>query len=177
MNMNFFKPQSLVLLPVSFFLFGCATMSDKNPTMAVAELAPTQGNQAHGTVQFEQKGSKVQVIAHITGLPANSEHGFHVHEKGDCSAPDGTSAGGHFNPMSEPHGHGMHRHVGDMPNLVADANGVANLSVELDLMTLREGSNNIIGRGIIVHASPDDYASQPTGNAGGRIACGVIKAK
>ncbi len=166
---------SLVLAVVMAGSASLALAADK----AVAELAPTQGNNVKGTVQFEQKGDKVLVTAEVTGLAANSEHGFHVHEKGDCSAPDGTSAGGHFNPENKPHGHAsMERHVGDMPNLKADANGVAKASFELDLMTLKEGSaNNIIGRGLIVHKDPDDYKSQPVGNAGARIACGVIKAQ
>lgn len=146
---------------------------------AVAELAPTQGNAVKGSVQFEQKGDKIMVTVDVSGLPANSEHGFHVHEKGDCSAPDGTSAGGHFNPENKPHGHeGTERHVGDMPNLKSDANGVAKASFELDLMTLKDGSaNNIINRAVIVHKDPDDYKSQPVGNAGARVACGVIKAQ
>lgn len=146
---------------------------------AVAELAPTEGNAVKGTVQFEQKDDKVMVVADVSGLPPNSEHGFHIHEKGDCSAADGTSAGGHFNPANKPHGHGTaERHVGDMPNLKADAHGVAKASFEMDLMTLNDGSaNNIVHRAVIVHKDPDDYKSQPVGNAGARVACGVIKAQ
>ena len=114
--------------------------------------------------------------ATVTGLKPNQEHGFHIHEVGDCSAGDGMSAKGHFNPAEKPHGHytTTARHTGDMPNLRADAQGRAEAKFELDVMTLAPGQNNIIGRSVIVHAQPDDYKSQPVGNAGARLACGVI---
>lgn len=145
---------------------------------AEAQLRPTQGNQASGTVRFVQQGDTVSVTATVSGLKAGA-HGFHIHEKGDCSAPDGTSAGGHFNPMDKPHGHPdkAERHVGDMPMLEADANGTANLKWSTTGMTVDQGKTGIVGRAVIVHAAPDDFATQPTGNAGGRLACGVIEAK
>ncbi|HKY01883.1 MAG TPA: superoxide dismutase family protein [Burkholderiales bacterium] len=165
----------LVLTVLSLSLAACA--GDKAGPRAVANLQPTQGNTASGEVVFEQKGSVVLVKAEVKGLKPNAEHGFHIHEKGDCSAADGTSAGGHFNPAGKPHGshHMMEAHAGDMPNLKADANGVAKLNAELTNVTLNAGASNILGKGVIVHAMPDDYKSQPTGNAGARIACGVIK--
>jgi Cu-Zn family superoxide dismutase len=174
--MKCFTVKSLIALSATALIAGCATMSG-SPSSAVAQLQSTSGSNVKGSIQFEQKGSKVLVIANVTGLEPNTEHGFHVHEKGDCSAPDGTSAGGHFNPLGHPHGSGAMRHVGDMPNLKADASGVAKLSVELDLLSLgSDATGNIVGRAVIVHKNPDDYTSQPVGNAGARLACGVIKA-
>jgi Cu-Zn family superoxide dismutase len=157
-------------------LSGCATLSPSKPG-ASAQLQPTAGNSATGTVNFTQKGDKLLVQADITGLTPG-DHGFHIHEKGDCSAPDGTSAGGHFNPTSQEHGNpdSAHHHFGDLPMLTADATGHAKITVELDSITLAPGSGNIIGRGVIVHAKADDYQTQPTGNSGGRVACGVIAA-
>jgi len=145
---------------------------------ATAELAPTKGSSVSGTVSFVQAGDKVRVLAEVSGLSPGA-HGFHVHEKGDCSAPDGTSAGGHFNPGGKPHGnpdHDMH-HAGDMPQLIANAAGVAKLTAYLDMITLGDGANNIVGRSVIVHAAPDDFKTQPTGNSGARLACGVIVKK
>jgi Cu-Zn family superoxide dismutase len=141
---------------------------------ATATLKPTSGNTAAGTVTFTQKGDKVAVVANVTGL-SPGPHGFHIHEKGDCSAPDAMSAGGHFNPTAKPHGDptGADHHAGDMPQLVADAGGNANLSAELSPMTLG-GANDIVGKAVVVHKDADDFKTQPTGNSGARVACGVI---
>lgn len=157
-------------------LAGCATMGGGEPR-ASAQLQPTRGNNVAGNVTFTQKGDKVVVAAKVSGLKPNQEHGFHVHEKGDCSSGDGMSAGGHFNPNGSPHGHHSNpaRHAGDMPNLKADASGNASMSVELDLITVSDGPTSVVGRGLIVHANPDDYKSQPVGNAGARMACAVIQ--
>lgn len=157
-------------------LAGCQSMSSSEPALASAGLKPTTGNKTVGEVTFEQVGSKVRVAAQFIGLKPNQEHGFHIHEKGDCSSGDGMSAGGHFNPYGKPHGTGAERHAGDLPNLKADAKGRAKLSVELDIITVTPGPASIVGRGIVVHAQADDYTSQPVGNAGARMACGVIKA-
>jgi Cu-Zn family superoxide dismutase len=166
--------QVLVLLAAAA-LAGCQTMSDEAPR-ASAGLEPTKGNKAIGEVNFEQMGSKVRVIAQVIRLPANGEFGFHIHEVGDCSSGDGMSAKGHFNPYGKPHGQGAERHAGDMPNLKSDAKGKAKLTVDLDIITLTRGPASIVGRGVLIHADADDYRTQPTGNAGARIACGVIKA-
>ena len=166
--------QVLVLLTAAA-LAGCQTMSDE-PLRASAGLEPTKGNKAIGEVNFEQMGGKVRVTAQVIRLPANREFGFHIHEVGDCSSGDGMSAKGHFNPYGKPHGQGAERHAGDMPNLKSDAKGKAKLTEDLDLITIARGPASIIGRGVVVHADPDDYRTQPTGNAGARIACGVIKA-
>jgi superoxide dismutase, Cu-Zn family len=157
-------------------LAGCQTMSSDGPMLASAGLEPTKGNKAIGEISFEQVGNKVRVVAQVVRLPANGEFGFHIHEKGDCSSGDGMSAGGHFNPYGKPHGQGAERHAGDLPNLKSDAKGRARLSVEMDIVTLKPGPANIVGRSVIVHAQPDDYRTQPTGNAGARLACGVIRA-
>ena len=155
---------------------GCASMGTSGPR-ATAKLAPTAGNSTAGTVTFTRDGDRVRVVAQVSGLAAGA-HGFHVHEKGDCSAPDATSAGGHFNPGSQPHGNpavGAH-HAGDMPLLVADASGNATLDVTLSGIALGGGANDIVGRSVVVHKDPDDFKSQPAGNSGARIACGVIVA-
>ncbi|MFN8755558.1 MAG: superoxide dismutase family protein [Burkholderiales bacterium] len=157
-------------------LAGCASMAPEGP-VAVANLEPTKGNNTSGSVTFTQVGDKVRVVADVKGLKPGAEHGFHVHDKGDCSSGDGMSTGGHFNPTGKPHAHHStaERHAGDMPSLVADANGNAKLSVVLDVMSVSTGAGSVVGRGLIVHRDPDDYKSQPTGNAGPRIACAVIR--
>ncbi|WP_202843625.1 superoxide dismutase family protein [Luteimonas saliphila] len=146
-------------------------------TTATATLAPTEGNEVAGRLQFAIVDGGIRVTGEVTGLAPGSEHGFHVHETGDCSAPDGSSAGGHFNPASTAHGRvgeGEH-HAGDSDNIVANDQGVATVDTLLRGATLGDGeSTEVIGRGVIVHADPDDYATQPTGNAGARLACGVI---
>lgn len=146
---------------------------------ASAQLAPTAGNQVSGTVNFSERlmGSGVRVTGEVRGLRPNSEHGFHVHEKGDCSAPDATSAGGHFNPGGQPHGHiGQGpAHAGDMPNISADAQGVARFDFNLPALSVAGGANSVVGRALVVHRDVDDYRSQPAGNSGPRVACGVIR--
>jgi len=158
---------------------GCQSVPEaQQPLRATAQLLPTKGNKTLGEVTFEQVGNKVRVMAVVRGLKPGSEHGFHIHEVGDCSSGDGTSTKGHFNPHGKPHGHhasGAH-HAGDLPSLRAAKNGGAKLDTMLDTLTLAPGPASIVGRGLIVHADPDDYKTQPTGNAGARIACGVIKA-
>lgn len=159
-------------------LAACQTAPSEEAAQATGALKPTKGNKTYGEVTFEQVGGKVRVVANIVGLKPNAEHGFHVHEAGDCSSGDGMSAKGHFNPYNKPHGHygSAERHAGDMPNLKADKAGRARLNVELDTITVKPGPASVVGRGLIVHADPDDYKSQPTGNAGARLACAVIQA-
>ena len=142
-------------------------------------LAPLQDSGVAGDLAFAIADGGVRIHGSITGLPAGGQHGFHVHETGDCSAPDGSSAGGHFNPAGAPHGDrhgdGPH-HAGDMPNLDVAADGSAAVDQVLAGLEIASGGpNDIVGRAVIVHAQADDYATQPTGNAGGRIACGVIE--
>jgi len=146
-------------------------------TSAVADLQPTQGNDVKGTVTFTEQDKGVRVVADISGLTPG-EHGFHIHDKGDCSAPDGSSAGGHFNPTGKPHGapNAEDSHVGDMGNIMADASGNAHIDKVFTKPSLH-GEDSIIGHAVIVHGGRDDLESQPSGNAGPRVACGVIKAK
>jgi len=151
--------------------------ADKSaPTQASALLAPTQGNVVQGKVSFKQEADNgIRVTVEVSGLTPGS-HGFHIHEKGDCSAPDASSAGGHFNPHQTAHGkigEGAH-HAGDLPSLEADAQGNAGFDTVLNSITF-SGEHTIIGRSLIVHADPDDYVSQPTGNSGPRVACAVIQ--
>ena len=143
---------------------------------AMAQLNPTQGNQATGVATFHEMGGQTMVHVRVTGLKPNAEHGFHVHERGDCSAPDGTSAGGHFNPTGAQHGdpRGTAHHAGDLPNLRADERGNAEMRLPLAGLTLSRGDTSILDRALVIHAQPDDYRSQPAGNSGPRIACGVI---
>jgi Cu-Zn family superoxide dismutase len=144
---------------------------------AVVKLSPASGANARGEVTFTQEEKGVRVVGSFTGL-AMGEHGFHIHEKGDCSAPDAASAGGHFNPTNKPHGarEAADRHVGDLGNLKADPYGMARVNFVDDKLSF-EGTNSIIGKAVIVHEKVDDYTTQPTGNAGGRQACGVIEMK
>lgn len=173
------KTLSIALLSVAA-ITGCASMSGSGP-IAVANMEPTQGNQAQGTVSFVKHGDRLLVDARLTGLPPGL-HGFHIHEKGDCSAPDGMSAGGHFNPTGHAHGGPLQavRHGGDLGNIRADANGVAELQLSIstsEVNVSKFGASSIVGKGLIVHADPDDFKTQPTGNAGKRLACGVINLK
>lgn len=149
--------------------------SDKEITEVVSVLHPTVGNDVNGVVRFFETDEGVRVVAEINNLAPNSTHGFHIHQYGDCSALDGTSAGGHFNPFDTQHGgpDSDERHVGDLGNISVDENGFAELD-EVDPMLSLNGPDSIIGRGIIVHAGEDDLESQPTGAAGARLSCGVI---
>jgi len=168
--------RALLSILIAGILAGCATLGGGGPS-ATAQLQPTRGNSVTGKVSFTQKGDKVAVVANVSGLKPNQEHGFHVHEKGDCSSGDGMSAAGHFNPNGSPHGRHTDQahHAGDMPNLKADASGNASFTAELDAVSVSEGPTSVVGRGLIVHAQPDDYKSQPVGNAGARLACAVIQ--
>jgi len=142
---------------------------------AVAVLHATAGNNCHGTVRFTQEGDSVKVVADIEGLAPGQKHAFHIHQFGDCTSADGASAGGHYNP--ENHQHGLptsdSRHAGDLGNLQADNDGKAHYEITVKNVSVAGLKNPIIGRGVIVHAKVDD-GGQPVGNAGARIACGVI---
>ena len=151
-----------------------AANGDGTVTKAVAVFHPTEGNQARGTVTFTAVEGGVRVVANVEGLAPGS-HGFHIHQFGDCSSGDGKSAGGHFNPKGMQHGGPMaeERHVGDLGNIEADENGSAKLEWTDNFLSF-SGASSIIGRGVIVHEKADDLSTQPTGDAGARLACGVI---
>lgn len=156
-----------------------APSSTSSVASATANLAAASGSLVSGSLKLMPMSGGVHVTGEVGGLQPNSTHAFHIHEKGDCSAADASSAGGHFNPMSQPHGRassGAH-HAGDADNIVANAKGVARIDAHFDGIVLGGGgANDAIGKGVIVHADPDDYTSQPAGNAGARVACGVIEA-
>ncbi|HVI59627.1 MAG TPA: superoxide dismutase family protein [Luteimonas sp.] len=144
---------------------------------ATVNLASASGSIVSGKLSIVPMGDGVHITGEVGGLGAGQTHAIHVHEKGDCSAVDASSAGGHFNPTGSAHGRAgtpVH-HAGDMDNIVADADGVAKIDIHLSGVTLGGGAaNDIAGRAVIVHAAPDDYTSQPSGNAGARVACGVV---
>ena len=158
----------------SLLLWGCSG-EPSAPAKLRCDLAPTTGSTASGWISFEPMGDHAHVKAQVKGL-SPGKHGFHIHEKGDCSSGDGKSAGGHFNPAGMPHGgpDADQRHAGDLGNLEADASGVASYD-RMDLGIQLTGENSILGRAVIVHAGEDDLSTQPTGAAGARLACGVIE--
>jgi Cu-Zn family superoxide dismutase len=162
------------LLPLAA---ACQSMHGDGPK-ASATLEPTKGSTVRGSTTFTQHGDKVRVVASVSGLKPNGEFGFHVHEAGDCSSGDGMSTKGHFNPHNKPHGRAgtAERHGGDLPSLKSDGAGNATLNAEVDMITVAPGASSVVGRGLIVHAQPDDFTTQPTGNAGARSACAVIRA-
>lgn len=170
------------LITAGFLLTSCGEQQPRQtppvtkPTgrVAYANLKPTEGNNVTGTVEFIELEEGVKVIGRVQGLQ-QGEHGFHIHEFGDCSAPDGTSAGGHYNPGNEPHGgpDDVPRHAGDLGNITADKDGNGDYE-RIDYIIKLQGPDSIIGKSVIVHMNNDDFISQPTGNAGARVACGVI---
>jgi len=142
------------------------------------KMEPKSGSNVSGMVDFTEKDGVVTMTANIVGL-TEGIHAIHIHEKADCSAPDGTSTGGHWNPTGQPHGkwgssEGYHK--GDIGNLQAGTDGKASISMSTDEWCIGCGDPNkdIVGKGIIVHAGEDDFVTQPTGNAGGRASCGGI---
>jgi superoxide dismutase, Cu-Zn family len=173
MKTNFRNHFAVTVLSVISICSLTSLASAQETKKAIAVLHSASGSQVMGTVTFTQMGDTVQVVADITGLTPG-KHGFHIHEFGDCSAADASSAGGHFNPMKKPHGapDATERHAGDLGNVEADSTGKAHLELKDNMLKL-SGENSILGRGVIVHEKVDDW-SQPTGNAGGRLACGVI---
>lgn len=165
-----------VLLALSFVPALCAHAADAtNAQEAVAVMHPTAGQKCHGVVRFTTEGDSVKVVADLEGLAPDQKHAFHIHQYGDCTSADGMSAGGHYNPESHQHGlpENEHRHAGDLGNVQADKDGKAHYEITVTNISISGSKNPILGRGVIVHAKVDD-GSQPTGNAGGRIACGVI---
>lgn len=163
-----------ILMMASMMALAAVSAQAEPVTKAVAVLSPTKGSNVSGTVTFTKVDGGVKIVADLTGLKPG-EHGFHIHEFGDCSAPDATSAGGHFNPQHTQHGapDATARHAGDFGNLVADDSGKAHYE-RVDTMMALDGANSVVGHAVIVHEKADDLKTQPTGNAGARVACGVI---
>lgn len=163
-----------VLVGAVISLGSFSTSFAQETTKAIAVLNPASGSSVTGTVTFTKTGDGVTVVADIGGLKPG-KHGFHVHQFGDCSAPDATSAGDHYNPTKHPHAgpDTTPRHMGDLGNLEADASGKAHLELKDKTLKL-SGENSIVGYAVIVHEKADDLKTQPTGDAGGRVACGVV---
>jgi Cu-Zn family superoxide dismutase len=171
--------QHTLFIPLVLLVWMTACVSsDSEPEKPVAEavavIHPVGNSGVQGTVRFEEKLSETLVVANLTGLEPG-KHGIHIHEYGDCSAPGAESAGGHFAPDGYPHGAptDLKHHAGDLGNITADTAGVAHLELIEDRIKLN-GKHSIIGRAVIIHAEADDFSSQPSGNAGERIGCGVI---
>lgn len=156
-------------------LGGCADMQTPAASSASAELQPASGSQVRGRVTFTQAGERVHATGDIAGHTPGRK-GFHIHDKGDCSAPDAMSAAGHYNPDKAKHGAPGAGHAGDLGNITFDARGNAHIDMMASGITVsRTAPNGIIGRALIVHMQEDDLKTDPTGNAGGRAACGVIR--
>jgi Cu-Zn family superoxide dismutase len=155
---------------------GGKSASQPGPAKATVKLTATANNTPRGEVTFTTEAGGVHVAGSFSGL-VYGEHGFHIHEKGDCSAPDASSAGGHFNPGGKPHAarDAAMRHAGDLGNLKADPYGLARVDFVDSTISL-SGADSIIGKAVIIHEKADDFTTQPSGNAGARQACGVIEA-
>lgn len=143
---------------------------------AKATLEGREGSGISGTVTFTEGGDGVAIVAEVSGVEPAGKHGFHLHEVGDCSAEDFTSAGGHFNPTGVDHAcpPTEPRHAGDLGNIEIGEGGTGTLEQTSNLVTLGEGVSSIVGKAVILHEGEDDCTSQPTGAAGARLACGVI---
>jgi Cu-Zn family superoxide dismutase len=179
----------MLLLSGAFLLGGCEMMHAHDHgeawasvKSAIAVLQPTDGNpNVKGVIMFEDMGDHLHVWGEVSGLAPNSTHGFHIHEFGDASARDGMSSGGHYNPEGAAHQHANigepMAHAGDLGNITADAGGIAKIDLRAKSISVAKMKNPVIGRAVVVHANPDDLKSQPAGNAGPRIAVGVIGVK
>lgn len=154
-------------------LFAASCASSPKP-MAMTMLLPSTGSSPHGMVHFQETPDGVEVRVDLTGVPPGV-HGFHVHEKGDC-ADSGNAAGGHFNPTNMPHAapDATSHHAGDFGNVTAEANGEIHTRFTTRSITVREGTRSVVGRAVVLHASSDDLRTQPSGNAGRPIACGIV---
>jgi len=156
--------------------FGAAAVSAKEGEKATATIESKSGSKVTGKAEFTELasgGTKVEIwIENATP----GSHGLHLHEKGDCSAPDATSAGAHFNAAGNPHAAPTEkaRHNGDLGNIEVGQDGKGHLSVTSDLLTVAPGPNSVKGKAVVFHEKTDDMKTQPTGNAGGRFGCGVV---
>lgn len=167
--------KKLVSISAILLLAACATGKKELP-MAVTVLTPLGESTANGRVHFQELADgRVEVKVDLSNVPPGV-HGFHIHEHGACH-DTGNAAGGHFNPGGTPHAGPERpiRHAGDFGNVIADPKGEVHASLVTDGITVSPGPNSVVGRAVILHAKPDDFVTQPTGNAGARIACGVIQ--
>ncbi len=157
-----------------------ATQLNATGRTAVANISSASGSGLTGTATFTEEGGKVKLVLTVDKA-SPGPHAVHLHQNGDCSAPDATSAGPHWNPTKQPHGkrgEGSH-HKGDMPNMEVGQDGKGRLELTVDGWTIggSDTTTNVVNRAIIVHAKADDYKSQPAGNAGDRVGCGVVTMK
>jgi len=183
MKKNFCKFSFVIIIVSGFIIAGCQNRqhemnvhaSDTSViSRAICILYPVDSNTAKGILVFEKVDGGIRITGEITGL-SEGKHGMHVHQFGDCSSQGATSAGPHFNPHNKIHGgpSDTARHVGDLGNVAASDMGTAKIDVVDSLLSF-SGENSVIGRSFVVHATADDLTTQPSGNSGGRIACGVI---
>jgi Cu-Zn family superoxide dismutase len=143
---------------------------------ASAAIEARSGSSLSGTAQFMMHGGMMMITVSLKGAPPG-QHAVHIHEKGDCSAPDASSAGGHFNPAGHQHGSpdAPEHHAGDLGNITIGEDGTGSLMIHSSDLSLAAGPNSVVGRALVVHEKTDDFVTQPSGNAGGRIGCGVIQ--
>lgn len=173
------KKYILFSVVVFAVIIACKSGSNTNSNSLTIKLEPKSGSNVTGTATFTEKNGFVTFEAKLSGLKPGV-HAIHIHEKADCSAVDAASAGGHWNPLHVKHGKwtDAEHHKGDIGNFTADENGNGTISLKTDEWCIGCGDANkdILNKGLIVHANPDDFTTQPTGNAGGRVACsGIIK--
>jgi Cu-Zn family superoxide dismutase len=174
------KARVMILAVAALLAAGCDTFS-RGP-LAEAQVKGPDGSRVWGRVTFHQPegsdaGGRVFVRADINGLPNTGQFGFQVHERGDCTGPDFASAGGRFNPDGKPQGSGnpADRPAGVLPTMSSNGEGIAMYAATTDRLTVAPGPRSVVGRSIIIFASPDNARTPPTGNASARIACGVIR--
>lgn len=169
------KKISTLLLVATLAMVSCKTKTSSN--QITISLEPKSESTVAGTATFIEKEGVVSLEAKLTGLTPGI-HAIHIHEKADCSSPDGKSAGGHWNPTFKKHGKwgDEEYHKGDIGNFTADVDGNATVVFKTDEWCIGCGDDtkNILNKGLIVHENPDDYRTQPTGDAGGRVACSAI---
>jgi Cu-Zn family superoxide dismutase len=178
--------RSGIALAALAILWGCASSSSGTAASVAPPAGPTataviegrSGSRLTGTATFTQNGSAVHVVIDLANAPEGI-HGVHLHEKGDCSAPDATSAGGHFNPTGMQHGSpdAASHHAGDFGNMTIGSEGHGRLELDSTALTVAPGDHSVAGRAIVIHAKADDMQTQPTGNSGARIGCGVVQQK
>lgn len=175
-----------ILLICTGLLTSCNTRNQSNSGVndekatAIADLEPASGSNVSGTATFTEENGKVRFELSIQNI-SPGVHAVHLHEKGDCSAADASSAGGHWNPTMKPHGkresHGSY-HKGDVGNMEVGEDGKGTLNLLVEGWTVGGAdSTNVVGKSVIIHEKEDDFTSQPAGNAGSRISCGLIKQK
>lgn len=166
--------KNIIMITLFLTLMSC---HDSKHVTAEAIMQPKSGSQVSGKIFFKQAGDKLLITSDVKGLTPNQKHGFHIHEKGDCSARDASSAGGHFAPMEHSHGApgDKKHHAGDLGNIEANAYGIAKVGKDSNSLSLIvNDKKSIIGKAVIIHKKSDDLKSQPSGSAGARIACGII---